>query len=217
MNLFYLNTTAPHSFARLSSFPPSTLKKRRSKLFLGCRSNSIRQKLSCTCVAASYESSGGRGNGGSDVSEECGECVEVIVVGSRKDALLEFCSASPLLSPLLRFWYFWLLIYSNSFAARVIYVDLHSFWVYVLIIWNATSLLFHCFDREAENKVYALRKSYCYFVCERSNSLSAQLCEKSLLYPLMNCLARDYPNSPSSIEVELIEPVRLSSFSGYNS
>lgn len=37
--------------------------------------------------------------------EECGESVEVIMVGSRKDALLEFCSASPFLSPVLRFWY----------------------------------------------------------------------------------------------------------------
>ncbi|KAG6405488.1 hypothetical protein SASPL_133078 [Salvia splendens] len=105
MSLFYPNTTAPHSFSRLSSFPLTTLHKRRSELFVGCRSNPIKRKLSCNCVAASYESSSGRNNGGSDIPEECGESVEVIMVGSRKDALLEFCSASPFLSPVLRFWY----------------------------------------------------------------------------------------------------------------
>ncbi|XP_042010956.1 protein ACCUMULATION AND REPLICATION OF CHLOROPLASTS 3-like isoform X2 [Salvia splendens] len=104
MSLFYPNTTAPHSFSRLSSFPLTTLHKRRSELFVGCRSNPIKRKLSCNCVAASYESSSGRNNGGSDIPEECGESVEVIMVGSRKDALLEFCSASPFLSPVLRFW-----------------------------------------------------------------------------------------------------------------
>ncbi|XP_057777709.1 protein ACCUMULATION AND REPLICATION OF CHLOROPLASTS 3, chloroplastic isoform X2 [Salvia miltiorrhiza] len=104
MNLFYPNTTAPHSFSRLSSFPQTTLHKRRSKLFVGCRSNSIKQKLSCNCVTSSCESSSGRSNGGSDTSGECGECLDVIVVGSRKDALLDFCSASPFLSPVLRFW-----------------------------------------------------------------------------------------------------------------
>ncbi|GFP93967.1 protein accumulation and replication of chloroplasts 3 [Phtheirospermum japonicum] len=36
--------------------------------------------------------------------EECEERVEVIVVGSRKDAILDFCSGSPFLSPGLRFW-----------------------------------------------------------------------------------------------------------------
>ncbi|XP_075518652.1 protein ACCUMULATION AND REPLICATION OF CHLOROPLASTS 3, chloroplastic isoform X1 [Primulina tabacum] len=38
------------------------------------------------------------------MSEESCECVEVIVVGSRKDAMLDFCSGSPLVSPVLRFW-----------------------------------------------------------------------------------------------------------------
>jgi len=33
------------------------------------------------------------------------EFVEVFGIGSRKDALLEFCLASPSLSPALRFWY----------------------------------------------------------------------------------------------------------------
>ncbi|XP_047982282.1 protein ACCUMULATION AND REPLICATION OF CHLOROPLASTS 3, chloroplastic [Salvia hispanica] len=104
MSLFYPNTTAPHSFSRLSSLPQTLLLQSRSKLFVGCRSNPIKRKLSCNCVAASYESSSGRNNGGSDMQEECGESVEVIMVGSRKDALLEFCSASPFLSPVLRFW-----------------------------------------------------------------------------------------------------------------
>ncbi|KAG6407632.1 hypothetical protein SASPL_130628 [Salvia splendens] len=105
MSLFYPNTTAPHSFSRLSSFPQTPLLQSRSKLFIGCRSNPIKGKLSCNCVAASYESSSGRNNVGDDMPEECGESVEVIMVGSRKDALLEFCSASPFLSPVLRFWY----------------------------------------------------------------------------------------------------------------
>ncbi|XP_042007967.1 protein ACCUMULATION AND REPLICATION OF CHLOROPLASTS 3-like isoform X2 [Salvia splendens] len=104
MSLFYPNTTAPHSFSRLSSFPQTPLLQSRSKLFIGCRSNPIKGKLSCNCVAASYESSSGRNNVGDDMPEECGESVEVIMVGSRKDALLEFCSASPFLSPVLRFW-----------------------------------------------------------------------------------------------------------------
>ncbi|KAL1556488.1 protein ACCUMULATION AND REPLICATION OF CHLOROPLASTS 3-like isoform X1 [Salvia divinorum] len=104
MSLFYPNTTAPHSSSRLSSFPQTTLHKRRSELFVGCRSNPIKQKLSCNCVAASYERSSGRNNGDSDMPEECGESVEVIMVGSRKDALLDFCSGSPFLSPVLRFW-----------------------------------------------------------------------------------------------------------------
>jgi len=38
------------------------------------------------------------------------EFVEVFGIGSRKDALLEFCLASPSLSPALRFWYaFWII------------------------------------------------------------------------------------------------------------
>ncbi|GFQ03267.1 hypothetical protein PHJA_002470500 [Phtheirospermum japonicum] len=40
---------------------------------------------------------------------ECEERVEVIVVRSTKDVVLDFCSGSPFLSPVLRFWYFVLL------------------------------------------------------------------------------------------------------------
>lgn len=73
-------------------------------MFIGWNSNSI-DNLGCTGVTASNESSTGRNNGGSDLLEECEERVEVIALGSRKDAVLDFCSASPFLSPVLRFWY----------------------------------------------------------------------------------------------------------------
>ncbi|KAI3453226.1 hypothetical protein Pfo_009889 [Paulownia fortunei] len=110
MNLLYPNTTRPHSLSRVSVSPfpflslHGTRKKRGSKLLLGWNSSSITVKLNCSCVTACNDSSSGRNNGSSDMWEECEKCVEVIVVGSRKDAVLDFCSGSPFRSPVLRFW-----------------------------------------------------------------------------------------------------------------
>ncbi|XP_012846164.1 PREDICTED: protein ACCUMULATION AND REPLICATION OF CHLOROPLASTS 3 isoform X2 [Erythranthe guttata] len=108
MKLVCPNTTGPHLLS-VFSFPSlSILRTRREsgpKLSSRWNSNSAGLKLNCNCVSASNEScSNGRNNGGSDIWEESDECVEVIVVGSRKDAILDFCSASPFLSPVLRFW-----------------------------------------------------------------------------------------------------------------
>ncbi|KAL8535783.1 hypothetical protein ACS0TY_011429 [Phlomoides rotata] len=105
MNLFYSYTTGPHplSLVSLPSLPLLSLhrtrKRRGSQLLIGWNSNSI-NKLNCSFVPASND----RNNGGGEMLEKCEERVEVIVVGSRKDAVLDFCSASPFLSPVLRFW-----------------------------------------------------------------------------------------------------------------
>ncbi|KAK4423331.1 protein ACCUMULATION AND REPLICATION OF CHLOROPLASTS 3 [Sesamum alatum] len=110
MKLLYPNTTGAHSFSRGSVFPlpflslRGTRKRHRSKLFFGWNSSSVTVKLDCSCVATGIDSSSGRKNGGGDRREEWEECVEVVVVGSRKDGVLDFCSASPFLSPVLRFW-----------------------------------------------------------------------------------------------------------------
>lgn len=112
MNLVYPSTTGPHLLSRVSvsSLPSLSLSRTRekhgSKPLVGWSSSSIGVKLNCSCVSAGNEISSGINNGGgSDMSEESDECVEVIVVGSRKDAVLDFCSGSPFLSPVLRFWY----------------------------------------------------------------------------------------------------------------
>lgn len=107
MNLYYSYAIGAHSISPLSSLPLLSLHRTRKKrlshsqLFIRWNSNSI-GKLGCTVVTASNND---RNNGGSDLLEECEERVEVIAVGSRKDAVLDFCSASPFVSPVLRFWY----------------------------------------------------------------------------------------------------------------
>ncbi|KAL2233224.1 UNVERIFIED_CONTAM: Protein ACCUMULATION AND REPLICATION OF CHLOROPLASTS 3 [Sesamum indicum] len=110
MKLLHPNTTGSHSLSRGSVFPlrflslRGTRKRHRPELFLGWNSGSVTVKLDCRCVATGIDSSSSRKNGGGDRWGECEECVEVIVVGSRKDGVLDFCSASPFLSPVLRFW-----------------------------------------------------------------------------------------------------------------
>ncbi|KAK6146647.1 hypothetical protein DH2020_020516 [Rehmannia glutinosa] len=98
----------PHSLSRVSVSPLPFISlhrtRKKSNLLLLWNSSSITVKLSCSCVTASDDSSNNSKNGSSDMREECDKCVEVIVVGSRKDAMLEFCSGSPFLSPVLRFW-----------------------------------------------------------------------------------------------------------------
>ncbi|XP_011070512.1 protein ACCUMULATION AND REPLICATION OF CHLOROPLASTS 3 [Sesamum indicum] len=110
MKLLHPNTTGSHSLSRGSVFPlrflslRGTRKRHRPELFLGWNSGSVTVKLDCRCVATGIDSSSSRKNGGEVRWGECEECVEVIVVGSRKDGVLDFCSASPFLSPVLRFW-----------------------------------------------------------------------------------------------------------------
>ncbi|KAL0326784.1 UNVERIFIED_CONTAM: protein ACCUMULATION AND REPLICATION OF CHLOROPLASTS 3 [Sesamum angustifolium] len=110
MKLLCPNTGGAHSLSWGSVFPlpflslRGTRKRHRPELFLGWNSSSVTVKLDCRCVATGIDSSSGRKNGGGDRWGECEECVEVIVVGSRKDGVLDFCSASPFLSPVLRFW-----------------------------------------------------------------------------------------------------------------
>ncbi|KAL3652886.1 hypothetical protein CASFOL_002567 [Castilleja foliolosa] len=107
MNLLCLNTTGPHSHSRVSiaSLPHVSLHRTRTKHESPSlwNSSSVAVKLSCSCVTSSDEISNNVHKNGS-MREECEERVEVIVVGSRKDALLDFCSGSPFLSPVLRFW-----------------------------------------------------------------------------------------------------------------
>ncbi|KAG8382641.1 hypothetical protein BUALT_Bualt05G0098500 [Buddleja alternifolia] len=111
MTLLYANTTGPHSLSRASAStlhflsPHTTRLKQRSKLFLGWDARPpITLKLNCTCTNAGTDNSTDRNNDNSNLMEESEECVEVIAVGSKKDALLDFCFASPFLSPVFRFW-----------------------------------------------------------------------------------------------------------------
>ncbi|KAL0296526.1 UNVERIFIED_CONTAM: hypothetical protein Sradi_6704700 [Sesamum radiatum] len=107
MKLLCPNTGGAHSLSWGSVFPlpflslRGTRKRHRPELFLGWNSSSVTVKLGCRCVATGIDSSSGRKNGGGDRWGECEECVEVIVVGSRKDGVLDFCSASPFLSPVM--------------------------------------------------------------------------------------------------------------------
>ncbi|PIN12681.1 hypothetical protein CDL12_14707 [Handroanthus impetiginosus] len=110
MNFLYPGITGYHSLFRASVSPSPflsiqrTRKKNESKLLLGWNSSSVTAKSNCSCLAIGKDSSSCLNNGASDMREECEECVEVIIVGSRKDAVLDFCSGSPFLSPVLRFW-----------------------------------------------------------------------------------------------------------------
>ncbi|GER47641.1 1-phosphatidylinositol-4-phosphate 5-kinase [Striga asiatica] len=103
------NTPNSHSRSPvfLSSLPfisPHGTRRKHGPSPLLWNSSSISVKLSCACPAACDEINNVRNSGGGDASQECEECVEVMVVGSRKDAVLDFCSGSPFLSPVLRFW-----------------------------------------------------------------------------------------------------------------
>ncbi|KAL6505914.1 hypothetical protein OROHE_023293 [Orobanche hederae] len=113
MNLLYPNTAIPHSHSGVSLSPPF-ISPRRTRKRHGSSSSSllwdsspITVKLSCICVTAGDNGTNVRDNGGNYMREEESEekeCVEVIMVGSRKDAVLDFCCRSPFLSPVLRFW-----------------------------------------------------------------------------------------------------------------
>ncbi|KAI3816419.1 hypothetical protein L1987_16115 [Smallanthus sonchifolius] len=74
---------------------------------LELRSDSKRSRLIESSFAKHRSSSSPMLNreGAMDLREET-EVVEVIVIGSRKDAVLDFCLLSPSLSPRLRFWNF---------------------------------------------------------------------------------------------------------------
>ncbi|KAL3824263.1 hypothetical protein ACJIZ3_020292 [Penstemon smallii] len=97
MNLFYPNSTVLLSPSRYSNFP------------LGCRSHKIhRAKLLLRWNAISIRAGKSIGRckvaKSSNIGEESEEFVDVLFVGSRKDSVLDFCCASPVLSPALRFW-----------------------------------------------------------------------------------------------------------------
>ncbi|XP_051144744.1 protein ACCUMULATION AND REPLICATION OF CHLOROPLASTS 3, chloroplastic isoform X2 [Andrographis paniculata] len=103
MSLLYPNTAGSYLIWRPSEFRfpllslSGTREKYGTKKSLRWNSGYLRAKLRCTNVIVSNEKNG-------DLRGEDGECVEVIVIGSRKDAVLDFCAASPLLTPALRFW-----------------------------------------------------------------------------------------------------------------
>ncbi|CAA0811547.1 Protein ACCUMULATION AND REPLICATION OF CHLOROPLASTS 3 [Striga hermonthica] len=95
---------SPVFLSSLSFVSPRETRPKHGPSPLLWNSSSISVKLSCACLAACDEINNVRNNGGGDASQECEECVEVMVVGSRRDAVLDFCSGSPFLSPVLRFW-----------------------------------------------------------------------------------------------------------------
>ncbi|KAL2541335.1 Protein ACCUMULATION AND REPLICATION OF CHLOROPLASTS 3 [Abeliophyllum distichum] len=107
MNLFYPISRNPHVVSHASIFPFRSIHdsqrklQTRLRLRLECNSKPIRVELNSDAI--STNDSLAEFNKSNSIWEES-EYVEVIGIGSRTDAVLDFCSGSPNISPTLRFW-----------------------------------------------------------------------------------------------------------------